>query len=188
MRSLPRPLDRERWLESIRDHDWVIAAQDCFEPEELAALNDTALRLQLPWSLVCFDGYEGWVGPTFIPSQTACFSCFRRRLLASAAEPKHIFLEPDVKVRRVPSPWATGPETAAWISLITSLFALELVRVMEEGGGFTLNHILVVHRLTLTFQREAVLRLPRCPDCSPRRDGPNVNVFSHLLGTRQTGG
>jgi bacteriocin biosynthesis cyclodehydratase domain-containing protein len=185
--SLPRPQDSAQWVQSVRDHDWVIAAQDCFEPEELAALNDAALKLQLPWSLVCFDGYEGWVGPTFLPGQTACFSCFRRRLFASAAEPKHIFLDPGVKVHRVPSPWSAGPETAAWISLITSLFALELVGVME-GRGFTLNHILVVHRLNLTFQRESVLRLPRCPDCSRRRSAPNVNVFSHLLSTRQTGG
>jgi bacteriocin biosynthesis cyclodehydratase domain-containing protein len=176
-RSLPRPRDSARWMQSVRDHDWIIAAQDCFEPEELAALNNAALQLQIPWSLVCFDGYEGWVGPTFVPGQTACFSCFRRRLFASAAEPKHIFLEPGVKVHRVPTPWSAGPETAAWISLITSLFALELVGVME-GRGFTLNHILVV---------QSVLRLPRCPDCSPRSNAPNVNVFSHLLSTRQTG-
>ena len=184
-RSLPRPGDSAQWMQSVRDHDWVIAAQDCFEPEELAALNEAALQLQLPWSLVCFDGYEGWVGPTFVPGQTACFSCFRRRLFASAAEPKHIFLEPGVKVHRVPSPWSAGSETAAWISLITALFALELVGV-TEGRGFTLNHLLVVHRLNLTFQRESVLRLPRCQACSPRRNAPNVNVFANLLSTRQT--
>lgn len=187
IRSMPLPRDSAQWTQSLRDHDWIIAAQDCFEPEELAALNQAALHLQLPWSLVCFDGYEGWVGPTFVPGQTACFGCFRRRLFANAAEPKHIFLEPGVKVHRVPSPWSVGPETAAWISLVTSLFALELVGVME-GRGFTLNHMLVVHRLNLTFQRESVLRLPRCPDCSGRRNAPNVNVFSHLLSTRQTGG
>jgi bacteriocin biosynthesis cyclodehydratase domain-containing protein len=181
VRSLPHPRDSAQWMQSIEDHDWVIAAQDCFEPEELAALNEAALQLRLPWSLVCFDGYEGWVGPTFVPGQTACFGCFRRRLFAGAAEPKHIFREPGVKVYRAPSPWSAGPESAAWISLITSLFALELVGVME-GRGFTLN------RLNLTFQRESVLRLPRCPDCSPRRNAPNVNVFSHLLSTRQTGG
>ncbi len=186
-RLLPRPRDGELWMQYVRDHDWVIAAQDCFEPEELAALNDATLQLQLPWSLVCFDGYEGWIGPTFVPGQTACFSCFRRRLFASAAEPKHVFLDPGVKVHRIPSPWSAGPETAAWVSLITSLFALELVGVMQ-GRGFTLNHMLVVHRLNLTFQRESVLRLPRCPDCSPRHNAPNVNVFSHLLDTRQTRG
>ncbi len=75
---LTRPRDSAQWMESLREHDWVIAAQDCFEPEELAALNEAALQLQVPWSLVCFDGYEGWVGPTFVPGQTACYSCFRR--------------------------------------------------------------------------------------------------------------
>jgi bacteriocin biosynthesis cyclodehydratase domain-containing protein len=183
-RSLPRPRDAAQWAEAVGDHDWVIAAQDSFEPEELAALNEAALRLSVPWSLVCFDGYEGWVGPTFVPGQTACFTCFRRRLFAGAAEPKHVFMDPGVKVYRVPSPWSAGPETGAWVSLITSMFALELIAA-TRGRSFTLNHMLIVHRLNLTFQRESVLRLPRCPDCSPRGDGPTVNVFAHVLSTRQ---
>ncbi len=186
-RSLPWPRDAAQWIKAVGGHDWVVAAQDCFEPEELAALNQAALQLSVPWSLVCFDGYEGWVGPTFVPGQTACFGCFRRRLFAGAAEPKHVFMDPRVRVYRVPSPWSAGPETGAWVSLLTSMFALELIAAMQ-GRSFTLNHILIVHRLNLTFQRESVLRLPRCPDCSPYGDAPIVNVFSHVLSMRQKRG
>jgi hypothetical protein len=93
-------------------------------------------------------------------------------------------MDPGIKIHRLPSPWSVGPESAAWVSLVTSLFALELVGV-TQGRGFTLNHILVVHRLNLTFQRESVLRLPRCPDCSQSGSGPQVNVFAHLLSTRR---
>ena len=86
---IPRPTSHDKWVEVLNGHDWdIIAAQDCFEPEELAALNRAALQTKLPWSLVCFDGYEGWVGPTFVPERTACFSCFRQRLFAGATEPK----------------------------------------------------------------------------------------------------
>jgi bacteriocin biosynthesis cyclodehydratase domain-containing protein len=183
-RSLSRPRDAVQWAQVVGEHDWIIAAQDCFEPEELTALNKGALQSSVPWSLVCFDGYEGWVGPTFVPGQTACFGCFARRLFAGAAEPKHIFMDPGVKVYRVPSPWSAGPETGAWVSLLTAMFALELIAAMH-GRSFTLNHMLVVHRLNLTFQRESVLRLPRCPDCAPRGDAPAANVFSHVLSTRE---
>jgi bacteriocin biosynthesis cyclodehydratase domain-containing protein len=182
--ALPRPRDAGQWAEAVGGHDWIIAAQDCFEPEELAALNRAALGLSLPWSLVSFDGYEGWVGPTFIPGQTACFNCFRQRLFAGAAEPKHVFVDPGVKIHRVPSPWSAGPETGAWVSLITSIFALELIAA-TQGHSFTFDQLLIVHRLNLTFQRESVLRLPRCPDCSPRRGAPTPNVFAHVLSTRQ---
>ena len=178
---VPRPHDSEQWRGVLGSHDWVIAAQDCFEPEELTALNEAALQLLLPWSLVCFDGYEGWVGPTFVPGQTACFGCFRRRLFAAAAEPTHVFMDPGIKVHRIPSPWSAGPETGAWTSLIASMFMLEVIAA-TEGRSFTLDHILVVHRSNMTFQRESVLRLPRCPDCSPRGTAPTVNVFAHLLG------
>jgi bacteriocin biosynthesis cyclodehydratase domain-containing protein len=186
-RSLPRPRDAAQWKEAIEGQDWIVAAQDCFEPEELGALNQAALQLSIPWSLMCFDGYEGWVGPTFVPGKTACFSCFRRRLFAGAAEPKHVFMDPSVRVYRVPSPWSAGVETGAWISLLSSIFALELVAAME-GRSFTLNHILIVHRLNLTFQRESLLRLPRCPECSPSGNAPQGNVFAHMLSTRQKKG
>jgi bacteriocin biosynthesis cyclodehydratase domain-containing protein len=180
---LIRPTTHTEWIQTINAHDWIIAAQDSFEPEELTALNRAALQLGIPWSLVCFDGYEGWVGPTFVPDQTACFSCFRTRLYAGAAEPKHIFRDASVKVYRVPSPWAIGPESNAWVSLIASMFTLELIATMN-GRGFTCNNMLSVHRLNLTFQRESVLRLPRCEECSPRRNAPRPNVFSNILATR----
>jgi bacteriocin biosynthesis cyclodehydratase domain-containing protein len=183
---LRRPADAAHWLKAIQDHDWIVLAQDCFEPEEAAALNTAALRLAIPWSLVCLDGHEGWVGPTFVPGHTACFTCFRRRLFAGAAEPQHVFIDPGVKVHRVPSPWSAGPVTGPWVSLVASLFALELVAAMD-GRGATLNHLLIVHRLNLTFQRETVLRLPRCPDCSARSRAPRPNIFSHLVSARENG-
>jgi bacteriocin biosynthesis cyclodehydratase domain-containing protein len=181
-----KPREPSEWIEALREHDWIIAAQDCFEPQELAALNEWALKFAVPWSLVCFDGYEGWVGPTFVPGQTACFGCFQRRLFAGSTAPKHVFMDPRIKVHRVPSPWSIGPETAPWVSLIASIFALELVAA-SQGRSFTLNAMLIVHRLNLTFQRESVLQLPRCPDCSKRAGAPAVNVFSHLLSTRRNG-
>jgi len=183
----PRPRTAAEWSKALSGCDWVVAAQDCFEPEELAEVNKAALNLSMPWSLVCFEGYEGWVGPTFVPGQTACFSCFQTRLLAGASEPKHVFFNPRVKVHRIPSPWSVGPETGAWVSLITSVFALELNSAMQ-GRSFTFGEMLIVHRLNLTFQRESVLRLPRCPDCSPRAGQPVLNVFSHVLSTRESRG
>jgi bacteriocin biosynthesis cyclodehydratase domain-containing protein len=186
-RPLPRPQTSTEWTEALSGCDWVVAAQDCFEPEELAEINKAALSLSTPWSLVCFDGHEGWVGPTFVPGQTACFSCFQTRLFAGASKPKHVFMNPRVKVHRVPSPWSAGPETGAWVSLITSIFALEVISAML-GRSFTFGEMLIVHRLNLTFQRESVLRLPRCSDCSPRATQPVLNVFSHVLSTRESRG
>jgi bacteriocin biosynthesis cyclodehydratase domain-containing protein len=178
-----RPSSHPEWIEAINGHDWIIAAQDSFEPEELADLNRAALNLRTPWSLVCFDGYEGWVGPTFVPAQTACFGCFSRRLHAGAAEPRHVFRDGAVKAYRVPSAWSAGPESKAWVSLIASMFALEVVATMN-GRGFTCNNMLSVHRMNLSFQRESVLRLPRCEECSPRRNAPRPNVFANILATR----
>jgi len=170
-------------MQTIGGLDWIIAAQDSFEPEELAALNRAALQLGVPWSLVCFDGYEAWVGPTFVPGQTACFSCFRKRLYAGTAEPRHVFRDAAVKVYRIPSPWSIGQDSYAWVSMIASMFALEVVDSMN-GRGFTVNNMISVHRTNLTFQRESVLRLPRCEDCSPRGAAPRPNVFANILATR----
>ena len=108
-------------------------------------------------------------------------------MFAGAAEPKHVLADTRVRICRIPSPWSVGPETGAWVSLLTSIFALELIAAMQ-GRSFTLNQMLIVHRLNLSFQRETVLRLPRCPDCSPRGSAPTVNVFANSLSTRQSRG
>ena len=75
-RLLARPQNHAQWVEAVGDHDWLIAAQDSFEPEELALLNEAALQLSLPWSLLCFDGYEGWLGR---------HSCQARRPVSAAS-------------------------------------------------------------------------------------------------------
>jgi len=183
-RFASRPRASDQWVEVISGHDWVVAAQDSFEPEELEALDKAARACSTPWSLVCFDGYEGWVGPTFVPHETACFGCLQRRLLAASAEPKHIFRDSSVKVHRVPAAWSVGPETGAWVSLITSIFSLELIAA-TKGDSFTRNQMLIVHRLNMSFQRESVLRLPRCPVCGSRGDAPRRNVFSDILSMRE---
>jgi hypothetical protein len=85
--TLPTPLSADDWVRALTATDWLVVAQDAFEPEELALLNSAALQLGVPWSLVCCDGYEGWVGPTFVPKQTACFNCFQRRSTFSRIPP-----------------------------------------------------------------------------------------------------
>src|SRR5258708_8308625 len=52
------PTNEQEWITTVQGHDWVIPAQDSFEPEELTALNQPTFRLRLPYALLRFICYQ----------------------------------------------------------------------------------------------------------------------------------
>lgn len=176
----PRPTSIEQWRSSLFRFDWVIAAQDCFEPEELRAINDERLHTRRPWSLLCYDGREAWIGPTFAPASTACFSCYERRLLSGPKDVRNVLGEPGVRMMRLPQPGLGGAHASLLMTYVASLFAMDVCALMN-GEGFTLGSMVVVNLVTMAMQRETVLRIPRCPVCSRTRGEPAVNVFASIL-------
>ena len=57
----------------------VVAADDYLRPA-LASINAAALASGKPWLLMRAGGREQWLGPLFIPGETGCWECLRRRL------------------------------------------------------------------------------------------------------------
>ncbi len=58
---------------------WVVAADD-YQRDELREINREALAARRPWLLLRPTGPEAWIGPLFLPGETACFRCLLTRL------------------------------------------------------------------------------------------------------------
>src|SRR5262249_37157317 len=62
------------------DGDVTVVVTDDYLRPELAAWNARSLRSEKPWLLVKPVGIETWIGPMFVPGQTACWECLAQRL------------------------------------------------------------------------------------------------------------
>lgn len=79
-----RPLDRRVIWQENGDEPAprvLVLAQTAHDPGLLNALNAYSNRTSTPWMLVrCLDAHEGWVGPLFIPGETASYASLEARL------------------------------------------------------------------------------------------------------------
>ncbi len=152
--------------------------------EEL--LNEASLEVEIPWSRGCIDHYHGVIGPTVIPRQTACFTCFNLRLRSNAT-----YIEDAVaydKHLREHEP--IGEETALLVpcaGLVAHHLALEALKVLTgfayptSAGAF-----LSINTLTGELARHVVLKLPRCPSCSTVSKYPRMKIWDILPAMETT--
>lgn len=132
--------------------------------DELAALggwNERSLAAGLPWLQVLpFDGRLVAIGPLFLPGETACHECYRLRRAASlgfgALDPLLAAAEP--RAAAGPALATVAAAVAAddllrWLGLADPRLPGVLHALTDEGG--------------LRLDAHRVLRVPRCPACSP---------------------
>lgn len=161
----------------------VVVGRDEQDPL-LDTWNDVALRTGRSWLPVLpFDGRRATVGPWTLPGESACYTCFRMRRIA--AFPDRDVSTDLAQARPVP---ATGDRAGLFPGLSMMQVGLVVERVAEwigltvtnsglvpPGGVYTLD--LTRGGLGLTLHR--VLRVPRCPACSPARDRGYPMVWFH---------
>jgi bacteriocin biosynthesis cyclodehydratase domain-containing protein len=79
-----RALDRMSiWPEDAEDEPpaWWVLAQEAHDPHLPAAFDKFSQLHNVPWLLVrLLDAHEGWVGPLFVPGETASFASLEGRL------------------------------------------------------------------------------------------------------------
>jgi len=141
--------------------DAVLVAPSAGELELLEAWNRAALARPVPWlQLLPFDGRLAAVGPLYLPGETACWTCYRLRRAGCLG---YGALAPVLETSLAGAP--AGPALAAaaaalaadlllrWLALRDPRMPGMLHALVDDGG--------------LRLDAHHVLRVPRCPDCSP---------------------
>jgi bacteriocin biosynthesis cyclodehydratase domain-containing protein len=147
-----------------RPTGFVVAAPAAHEVPRLREWNRRALEADVAWLQVMpFDGRLAAVGPVFVPGQTACHECFRRRRDATIAP------APD----RAAGAYAGSP---ALDMALAGLAAHVALRWLAAGAVADAGVLLAVElEPELRCTRHFVHRVPRCDACSPaaRRAAPS---------------
>lgn len=132
-------------------------------PEELPSLeawNRQALHGQRSWMVVLpFDGLAAFVGPIFVPGETACFECFRiRRGVNGGFEEEFWALEPAAVRLVTPAPVD---------AVAAGLAALLLLRWVAVDDSSLLSAACAVGLgLVPSLERHVLYPVPRCPACA----------------------
>jgi len=147
----------------------------CLDPG-LAAVTDTLNRICLarrtPWSQATATAFEGIVGPTVIPYETACYRCYLSRTIASDDDPAGALRElearyegrADMSAQRENIPFAAG--------MVGHLLALQAFQFLTGIWPRSTGRVLVVDFLSSTLREHVVLRKPWCTACFAPNESP----------------
>ena len=140
-------------LEHLRRGRVAVFCADTPDPEAEAHFNRLCLAAGTPWLGVRWVAGRIQVGPTVIPHETACFSCWR-----PAPEPAGAA---DVAGGCTAPPGAVAPRGPA----AAELAALEVVRAIAGMELATYGKLFTLDLLSFEASRERILKDPRCPAC-----------------------
>jgi len=153
-------------VRSPGDIEPLMAAADAFvlcadEPADVIQLwvNEAALSTSTPWFIASYTGAMTGVG-AFVPGQTGCWQCLRRRAGTPADTPGGRWLFED----RPHAVVAASAAVSGHLCALNVLYHLGGLPVQTLGGVFQLNLARWNHQYTLDAVPD-----PQCPACGTRR-------------------
>lgn len=155
-------------LNNARGSDLYIVASDTLGFRLFEAANSACLDGGIRWLRVAFEGRYGVVGPTVVPRQTACYTCYNAR--RASQEVPWEFEAYRSKLLSDGDPHEGTVE--ALTDVVVAQAALEAVRLLT---GFappsTFGRFHTFEAGTPRVQSHEVLRVPRCTSCG-RKQSP----------------
>jgi ribosomal protein S12 methylthiotransferase accessory factor len=136
----------------------VVLCDDYLRPE-LAAVNAHHRDTGRPWLLVKPTGAVLWVGPLFVPNQTACWECLATRLRGNREVETTV--QNMARNGLVVTSVASLPST---VSLGAALAATEITRFIATASADEAR-LVALDTQTLRAESHPVVRLPRCCVC-----------------------
>jgi ribosomal protein S12 methylthiotransferase accessory factor len=150
---------------AVKQCDFVLGCLDSGLGAVTDKLNSACLAQGTPLSLGAASGFEGRVGPTVLPFETACFRCYQSRSIATENDPQEALRElearydgaVDLSAHRENLPFTAG--------MIGHLLALQAFHHIVGFRPRSVGRVLVVDFLGSGMTEHVVLRKPWCSAC-----------------------
>lgn len=138
----------------------VVLVDDYLQPA-LEDVNHAAIKAGQPWMIVKPNGILSWIGPVFVPGESACWDCLRQRLEAN--RDVETFLQ---FVTGSTEPYPARPALATTVETALSLAATQVATwVVTEADEQRRNSLFTINHATLETRQHRVVRRPQCPSC-----------------------
>jgi bacteriocin biosynthesis cyclodehydratase domain-containing protein len=156
------------------DHgsDLVLLALPRPLPAVLSVANELCLSQGVPLLPVVIDGGEAVIGPTVLPGRSACYECYKQRLLTNAASP-----DDDAAYLAYLDQSAEGAPLAEWPPFtiaVAATAAMEAVRIITQFmPAATAGQVLFIDGFGGAQRASRVWKIPGCPACAKARYVPS---------------
>jgi molybdopterin-synthase adenylyltransferase len=164
----PEPLvSDEDVANAVEGADFVLGCVDPGLASITYKLNRACLEQRTPWCSATVSAFDGIVGPTVIPYETACYLCYQGRVVACQDDPVDALadLRHQDESKTDTSPYRENLAFGAGI--VGNLLALQAFQALTGTRPSTVGRILAVEFMTSTMSQHVVLRKPWCPACFP---------------------
>lgn len=153
--------------------DCVMATSDFGETEALCELNRLCIESETTFLPVVLSNLIGYVGPMVVPNETACYQCLRAR------QNSHLH---DWKSHRAVEAVAFDGQTVvgfhpSMAHILGEIAAFELFKFYSGVlSSWNVGTLIEVNLLATKIVTRHVLKVPRCPACSPLKRQPSTMV------------
>jgi bacteriocin biosynthesis cyclodehydratase domain-containing protein len=150
--------------------DCLVATSEFGASSIVARWNEFCVLHKRPFLPVVLKDLVGSIGPLVIPGETACYECARMRQRAH---------HPDPGLRHAIEAAAGQGGPAGFLppmsSMLADMAAIELIRFFCLGAlPSRVGTLIEVSVLARQMTPRPVLRLPRCPVCTPIDERPDL--------------
>jgi molybdopterin-synthase adenylyltransferase len=144
--------------------DLIIVADDRFNPKYYDYLNKICIKLGIKWTSCVSSGLKGYIGPTIIPKQTACYHCFESRLNSNMLfyNEFNIFKE-HLKIEGASREYG---KLVMFFGILSNIMSLEIIKILTGiTSPLTFSTQMTFDFTKMTSEFHPVLKLPRCTEC-----------------------
>jgi bacteriocin biosynthesis cyclodehydratase domain-containing protein len=152
-------------LGALRGMDLVIGCLDPGHASLSYKLNRAVLAARIPCCFGDVSAFEGVVGPTVIPFESACYLCYQMRLVACAEDPEDAFASLHYQDQRAVDDSPRRENLPFCAGAVGSMMGLEGFKLLLGGRSSTIGSILAFDFTRGRTSRHVVLRKPWCPAC-----------------------
>ncbi|MGX0019525.1 bacteriocin biosynthesis cyclodehydratase domain-containing protein [Staphylococcus hominis] len=169
-----------------KDSFRIVVAESHLDPI-MKEINSQSLIDQKPWlSIIPYDGKKAWVGPFYIPYQSACNYCYNLRKSANFDDEvlRHRLMELEpldshVKKGEVYDSSINLIQIGIAGNLITEYVLLKEYAPNAIPGGI---QSITLDSSGISIDSHRVFKVPRCPKCSQSSDTGYPQVWFHEEG------
>lgn len=162
--------------------DLVIVLTDNYLSTELNEFNKQAENQRITWLLVKPVGAMIWLGPVFIPDNTACWECLAQRLRGNRKIEDSISQQ-----KKISQSFSTSRASLpASLKIGENLAAIEIAKWLVTKEHQQLENKIVTFDLTsLSISHHALIKRPQCNVCGDSQETKKKEKEAILLQDRQ---